>query len=199
MSTLARIAAALVAIIAWVGLGVQLQASLALAGGSLPGALWAMVFYFTVLTNLLVALGFTWMALVRPLPPVWLGGLVLSIVLVGVIYNTLLVGMVELSGGAMLANVLNHMVTPILVPVWWLVFAKKGGLHWRDPFLWTAYPIAYFIYGLARAPAMGRAPYPFMDVAKLGWSGVAVNAVIIAVGFVVAGYLVVGVDRVMRR
>jgi hypothetical protein len=199
MSQLARIAAAIVAIIAWVGLGTQLDASIGLAGGDVPAALWGMVFYFTVLTNLLVALGFTWMALGRVLPPFWLGGLVLSIMLVGIIYNTLLVGLVELSGGALLADFLNHTLTPILVPVWWLAFAPKGGLRWRDPWPWALYPLAYFVYGIARAPAMGRYPYPFMDVTKLGWPQVGVNAVAIAVGFVVAGYVVVAVDRVMGR
>jgi len=199
MSTLARLAAALVALIAWTGLGTQLAASLALSDGSLGTAVSAMLFYFTVLTNLLVALGFGWMALRRPLPPFWLGGLVLSIMLVGIIYNTLLAGLVELSGGALLADFLNHTLTPILVPVWWLVFAPKGGLRWRDPWPWALYPLAYFIYGVARAPGMGRYPYPFMDADKLGWPQVAVNAVLIAVGFVAAGYAVVAVDRAMGR
>jgi hypothetical protein len=199
MSALARLTAALVALIAWIGLGVQLQASLVQMQGDWVAALGGMLFYFTVLTNLLVALGFTWMAVRGPLPPFWLGGLTLSIVLVGVVYNTLLVGLVELSGGALLANFLNHQLTPVLVPVWWLLFAPKGGLRWRDPWPWALYPLAYFLYGLARTPGMGRSPYPFMDVAKLGWPQVGVNAVIIAVGFVVAGYVVVGVDRVMGK
>ncbi len=199
MSIAARVAAAIVAIIAWVGLGTQLSASMALVGGSVPEALWSMIFYFTVIANLLVALGFSWMALARPLPAFWLGGLVLTIVLVGVIYNTLLVGLIELSGGALLADFLNHTLTPILVPLWWLVFAKKGGLRWRDPLLWALLPLAYFPYGLLRAGPAGRYPYPFMDVAKLGWEQVGVNAVVIAVGFVVAGMLVVAVDKVMNR
>lgn len=199
MSQLARIAAAIIAVIAWVGLGTQLQASLGLTGGSLSRALWAMLFYFTIITNLLVALGFSYMTLSRPLPPFWLGGLTLSIVLVGVVYNTLLVGLVELSGGALLADFLNHLLTPILVPLWWLAFAKKGGLGWRDPLLWAIFPLAYFIYGIWRAPGAGRYPYPFMDLARLGWTQVGVNAVVIAVGFVVAGFVVVAVDKVMGR
>jgi hypothetical protein len=198
MSSLARLAAALVALIAWIGLGTQLQASIILAG-SLPAALWAMLFYFTVLTNLLVALGFTAIALNRPPPPFWLGGLVLAIVLVGIVYNTLLVGLVELSGGALLADFLNHTLTPILVPLWWLAFAPKARLRWRAPLLWALYPIAYFLYALARAPGMGKYPYPFMDVGKLGWPQVGVNVVLIAAGFVVAGWVIVGADRVMGR
>jgi hypothetical protein len=198
MSMPARLAAALIAVLAWTGLGTQFVASLALTGGSVGWAVWSMLFYFTILTNLLVAVGFSWMALRGPLPPFWLGGVVLSIVLVGVIYNTLLSGLLELSGGALLADFLNHTLAPILVPLWWLAFARKGGLRWRDPWLWAIYPLAYFVYGLARAPAAGVYPYFFMDVGKLGWLQVGVNAVGIAVGFMVAGYVVVGVDRMMR-
>jgi len=38
-----------------------------------------------------------------------------------------------------------------------------------------------------------------MDVDKLGWTQVAINAVVIALGFMVAGYVLVGVDKVMGR
>jgi hypothetical protein len=199
MSPLARIAAALVALIAWVGLGTQLQASLALLDGALPAALWAMLFYFTIIANLLVALGFTAIALGRPPAPFWLGGLVLAIVLVGVVYNTVLAGMIELSGGAALADFLNHTLTPILVPVWWLAFAKKGALRWRAPFAWALLPLAYFAYGLLRAGPEGKYPYPFMDVGKLGWGQVGINAIVMAVGFIVVGFVLVGVDRAMGR
>ena len=197
MSQPARIAAAIVAIIAWVGLGTQLQASLGLTGGSLPAALWTMLFYFTIIANLLVALGFSVIALGRPLSPFVIGGLVLAIVLVGVVYNTLLVGMVELSGGALLADFINHTLTPILVPLWWLIFAKRGGLGWRDPLLWALLPVLYFIYGILRASTEGRYPYPFMDVGRLGWTQVGVSAVVMAAGFVVVGYVLVAVDKLM--
>ena len=198
MSPLARIAAALVALIAWVGLGTQLVASMALVGGALPAALWAMLFYFTIIANLLVALAFTVMALRgRPLPPFWLGGLVLAILLVGIVYNTLLVGLVELSGGALLADFLNHTLTPILVPLWWLAFAKKGAPPLARPAGCgrSCLPLAYFPYGILRAGPEGKYPYPFMDVDKLGWGQVGINAVVMAVGFVVAGWVIVGVDR----
>jgi len=157
MSQPARIAALIVAILAWVGLGTQLQASTGLTG-SVPAAIWTMLFYFTIIANLLVAVGFSAMTLGMPLPPFWLGGLVVVIVLVGVVYNTVLAGMVELSGGALLADFLNHTLTPILVPLWWLAFAKKGGLGWRDPWVWAILPLAYFVYGICAPAPPGGTP-----------------------------------------
>ena len=58
LSLAARLTAALVALVAWSGLLVQWQASTALMGDG-AAALWAMLRFFTVLTNLLVALVFT--------------------------------------------------------------------------------------------------------------------------------------------
>lgn len=188
LSTSARFAAIVVAMVAWVGLIVQWQASIGLTGAA-GAALWAMLRYFTVLANLLVAVHFTAVALgsrraARPFP---LGGTTLAILLVGVVYGLLLRGLLELSGGAMLADLLLHKVTPVLVPLWWLAFAPKGCLKRRDPLLWALLPLTYFAYALARAAVDGLYPYPFMDVARLGWGQTLLNALLMAAGFLAAG------------
>ncbi|MNO10428.1 hypothetical protein D3C81_2342920 [compost metagenome] len=38
-------------------------------------------------------------------------------------------------------------------------------------------------------------PYPFIDVAKLGFAHVLVNALAILLGFIVIGLLLLGLDR----
>jgi hypothetical protein len=192
----ARLAAAAIALIAWAGLGIQLQASTELMG-SVPAALWAMLRFFTVLANLLVALAFTGIAFgrERAAAPFLLGGVTLAILLVGIVYGLLLNGLLELSGGALLADALLHKVTPVLVPCWWLAFAPKGGLRPRDPLLWALLPLAYFGYALARGAADGRYPYPFMNVAQLGWGQTLVNALLMAAGFLLAGVLLLLIDR----
>ena len=195
---MARLAAALVALVAWAALAVQLDASFGLTG-SLGEALWAMLRYFTVLTNLLVAVVMSLIALGVRVPPFVTGGTTLAIVLVGVVFFLLLRGLLELSGGAALADLLMHKVTPVLVPLWWLAFAAKGGLRRRDPLLWALYPLAYFAYALARGSAEGRYAYPFIDLGSLGWAAVALNGLLIAAGFVIAGQALVAVDTAMAR
>ena len=195
---MARLAAALVALVAWVALAVQLDASFGFAE-SLGEALWAMLRYFTVLTNLLVAVVMSFIALGVRVPPFVTGGTTLSIVLVGVVFFLLLRGLLELSGGAALADLLMHKVTPVLVPLWWLAFADKGGLRRRDCLLWALYPLAYFGYALVRGKAEGRYAYPFIDVASLGEPAVALNGLMIALGFVVTGLALVALDARMAR
>jgi hypothetical protein len=195
-----RAFAAAIALIGWIALTVQFRATLALTG-SIAEALWVLLRYFTVLTNLLVAVVMTGLALGRPrfASPALLGFVTVAILLVGLVYVTLLRGMLELSGGALLADVLLHQLVPLLVPLFWLRFAGKGELRWRDPFLWSLYPLFYFIYALWRGSIEGRYAYPFMDVGALGAIGVAVNAAAIAVAFILAGLAFVGLDRLLAR
>lgn len=189
-----RLSAAVVALAAWAGLVVQFNATLD-GGQSVAQTLWILVRFFTVLTNLLVAVSMTLVALGRRLSPSWLGGITLAILLVGVVYMTLLRGLLDLSGGALLADTLLHKVTPILMPLWWLAFAPKRQLRWRDPALWALYPLAYFPYALARGSVEGIYAYPFINVAKLGLGTVLLNAAAIAVAFLLSGLLLVLLDR----
>ena len=194
----ARIAAAIVALVALAGLVVQFAATLDQTG-SVAGTLWTLLRYFTVLTNLLVALAFGWVAIGGRPHPRRLAGVMLAILLVGIVYGLLLRGLLTLSGGALLADTLLHKVTPVLVPLWWIAFAVRGQLRWRDPWGWALFPALYLPYALLRGMAEGRYAYPFIDVAKIGIGTVLVNAVLIAMGFVAAGHALVWIDRRMAR
>jgi len=195
---LIRLSAAIIALIAWVGIGIHFEALIS-SGSSVPGAVWTLVGYFTILTNLLVALVFTGIALSREPAerPRLIAGTALAIMLVGIVYALLLSGLAELSGGSAVANVLLHQATPVLVPLFWLAFVPKGRLGWSDPFLWTIYPLAYLVYALLRGRIEGRYAYPFIDVGANGWGTVGLTCAGIAVGFVVAGWVVVAIDRAL--
>ena len=193
-----RLAAALVAFAAWAGLAVQLSATLA-STGSVAETLWILLRFFTVLTNVIVALTFTVLAIGGRTSPFWLGGVALSIILVGVVYIVLLRGLLELSGGALFADLILHKVVPVLVPLYWLAFASKGRLRWRDPLLWMLYPLAYFAYALIRGMFEGRYAYPFIDVGEHGLAQVVMNAAGIAASFVLAGLAFVALDSLLGR
>ncbi|MGK6356239.1 Pr6Pr family membrane protein [Sphingomonas sp. DT-207] len=198
LTSLVRVCAGVIALAGWAGLAIQLDASLA-KSGSLGASLWSMLRFFTVISNLILALFFTGIALgfARLMRPRAIGGMTLTMLLVGVVYHLLLRGLVELSAGAMLANVLLHKVTPLLAAGFWLAFAVKGGLRFSDPLRWTALPLAYLGYALGRGAIDGVYPYPFMDVASIGWTRTLANSAAIAAGFLVAGYALVFLDRLL--
>ncbi|WP_088185237.1 Pr6Pr family membrane protein [Sphingobium sp. Z007] len=189
-----RFCAAVVALVAMAGLAIQFEATFA-QNGSVAETLWILLRFFTVLTNMAVTLTFAAIAMGRPVTPRWLGGVLLAILLVGIIYGLLLRGLLSLSGGALLADMLLHKVTPLLTPLWWIAFAPKGRLGWRDPWIWALFPALYLPYALLRGTMEGIYAYPFINVAKLGIGQVALNAVLIAAGFVAAGYALVWMDR----
>lgn len=192
----ARLFAALVALVAATGLAIQFAATLA-EQGALAQALWVLVRFFTILTNLLLAVVFGALALGRTdiATPSRLGGATLAILLVGIVYALLLDGLHRLSGGAFVADILLHKVTPVLAPLGWLVAAPKGHLRARDPWLWTLYPLVYFVYAVLRGMGEGVFAYPFLNYPAHGWLHVSVHAVIMAAGFLLVGHGLLWLDR----
>ena len=186
-------AAALVAIICWAGLAIQFSATFANQHHVVP-TLWVLLRFFTVITNLAVAIVMTWVATGGRASARLLGGITISILLVGAVYMLLLRGLLELSGGALLADLLLHKVSPIAMALWWLLFAPRKALRWADALWWCLYPLGYFAYALARGHFDHRYPYPFVDVGKLGWTQTLINAGGIAMAFMLAGFVVVWID-----
>ena len=192
---MARAAAALIALVCWVGIGVQFWASFTFRHYDLALTLWTLARFFTIICNLALAIAMSVVAVGKRLSPLVLGGLTLAILLVGIVYRTLLAGLHPLSGLPLIANILLHDVSPLLMAAYWLLLVPRGELRWTAPWWWCVFPVAYFVYVLGRGQLDQHYPYPFMDVAKLGWAQVLLNAGGIAVTFLIAGFALVWVDR----
>jgi hypothetical protein len=82
-----------------------------------------------------------------------------------------------------------HYVMPCAIILEWLVAppAMKFGARQLLPVL--VFPSLYLIYTLIRGRMLGWYPYPFLNPASVGGSGVAVHAVGIAVTFIFAGWI----------
>ena len=193
-----RVFAALIALIAWAGLGIQFYATFS-GNGLVVETIWILLRFFTIITNLLVAIAMTAIAADRRVSPFLQAGLALAIGLVGVVYMTLLRGLVHLEGAALLADTLLHYIVPIASVLYWLAIAPKFGLRWTHPLLWSLYPLAYFAYAILRGSVDARYPYPFMDVTVLGVGRTALNAVGLATAFVIAGLGMVAISRLAGR
>ena len=192
----ARIAAGAIALVAWAALVLQFNSETD-QGHSDAGAVWIILRYLTVVTNLMAAVVLTGIALGQSAfrSQRLLGLLALSILFVGAVYFVLLRGSVELSGGALIANTLLHYAVPSLTPLFWLLFAPKDALRWRDPLLWAIYPLIYFAYALTRGASDGKYPYPFMDIPKVGWPAALTTVAIILVVYLVVGLIFVWLGR----
>ncbi len=200
-----RQCAAVIAMIAWVALGVQLALTLGLVvgqGRSIWAGFWLYFGYFTILTNLLVALTMTRVGMDRwpggPQPSASaLTGVTLAITIVGVIYHLLLSGRVpELSSFGWIADRTMHYLVPVLSLFFWIIFVPKFSFTFKDPFFWMIYPLGYLVYAMARGSIDGWYPYFFIDVGMLGYAKAMLNAAILSVGVLAIGYGVVFTARI---
>ncbi|GJE70879.1 Pr6Pr family membrane protein [Methylorubrum podarium] len=196
----ARLAAALIALCAALGVAAGFTAVFGRTG-SVPLTAWIMVAYFTNLTGLLVLAVFGGIALRLPAlaQPRLVATAVLATLLVGLVQRLLLYGLKTLRGGDLVGDILLHQALPVLVPLFWLVFAPKGRLGFRDLALFASYPLTYLGYTLVRGAYDARYPYPFLDVGKIGWGPVAAYAGAIAAAFLGVGWVLVLLDRRLAR
>jgi hypothetical protein len=183
----ARIAAIAVFLIAGLSLRAQVDVARALPGARSAGAvLWVMAGYFTILTNLAVALHMAAVALRWRIGASRAAGLVLSILMVGIVYHLLLADLWAPQGMAWWADQGLHTGAPLAMLVWWVTFAPKD-VGWRDLPMWLIWPLAYCAYALARGAATGVWPYPFLDAGVLGWPMVVLNIAGMMAGFAALG------------
>jgi len=82
--------------------------------------------------------------------------------------------------------------------VYWLLFAPRAGLSWKDSITWLIYPGVYLVYILARGAVSGLYPYPFVDVKVLGYGGVFARSGLLLLVFLGMGLLVVAIGRRVR-
>ncbi len=194
----------LVAAVAWFGLGLQLFLSLRLTtaqGGTPLGALVIYLGYFTVLTNLLVALSLSLsLQNTRPIArwcqrPGVASAVAVSIALVGLAYHVLLRHVWDPQGLQKLADVTLHYAVPVLTVLHWWVAVPPARMPWRAPLVWAVWPLAYLVYALLRGLWLQSYPYPFIDVAVLGYPRSLLNALALLVVFLLVGTLFVAAAR----
>jgi hypothetical protein len=204
-----RIYAAVGALLGWFALALQLYLMLAQSppsGVARLGAVITFFSFFTILTNLLVAVVFTAVAF-RPqmawgewlCSPSVQAGTAVYIAIVGIVYQLLLRQLWNPQGAQWLADVLLHSIIPVGYVLYWLLFAPRAGLTWKHALAWLVYPGVYLVYILARGAVSHVYPYPFVDVNQLGYSGVLVRAAMLLVVFLGMGLLVVAVGRRTRQ
>lgn len=201
--------AAVAAVIGGFALLLQLALTVRLVrtqgGGTLAGV-WIYLDYFTVLTNVLVALALAVAArgprhrLGQGLTaPAGLTAIATSIVMVGLVYNLLLRGLWQPTGWQRLADELLHVAMPLLFLAYWWLATAGTTLRWRTLLPWLLYPLGYLAYAMARGMADGRYPYPFLDLGALGLPRVMANAAVVALAFVLVGTALAAVLRWRAR
>lgn len=151
--------------------------------------------FFTILTNILVAIVFTihWM---KPqnkttffLTESTKTAVGVYIFVVGFVYNTILRFIWQPKGLQLIVDEMLHLIIPIFYIVFWIKNVKSSELNYKLIFKWLRYPILYLTVILILGSYSNYYPYPFLDVIKFGYPDVMKNILFLSLFFGVVSYL----------
>ena len=204
-----RAFAIVIALLGWFAIVLQFYLSLRLAVSNGRGVGWGIFVYFgyfTILTNILAAIAVT---APLTLPNSALGrffqrpgvitAIATAITIVGIVYSLLLRQLWNPEGLQRIADGIMHDIMPILFLVYWWFAVPRGSIRWTDIPRWLLYPLGYFLYALVRGAIAASYPYPFMDVGKLGYGQVFINAIGMLLGFTLIASILVGINALKKR
>jgi cytochrome bd-type quinol oxidase subunit 2 len=151
--------------------------------------------FFTILTNILVAIVFT---------ASWLQpknsfqffnkantqvAIAVYIFVVGFVYNTILRFIWQPKGWDKVADELLHLVIPIVYILFWYFKFSKKEINYKSIFGWLLFPTLYIVVVMIRGYFSGYYPYPFLHVGNLGVDKVLYNAILMTLFFVVVSFV----------
>jgi hypothetical protein len=160
--------------------------------------------YFTIISNILIALAMTlpWLAPKSPLgawfmQPSVRTALAGYIIVVGLVYHLMLRGLFHPQGWRLVCQIILHYVTPTLFVLDWLLFVPKRELSWRLAYSGLVLPVLYVGWTLLHGALAGFYPYPFINVLRLGYEQVLMNITGLIVAFVFLLLALVGLGRLL--
>lgn len=124
---------------------------------------------------------------------------VVAIAITGIVYHAVLSKLFDLESWALVADNLIHTVVPVMGVVGWLAFGPRGRTSRRVMWLSVLFPVAWLVFTLVRGAAVGFYPYPFIDVAHLGYGRALVNCVWVAVLYIGVAAGVAALDGWLTR
>ncbi|MEJ3405251.1 Pr6Pr family membrane protein [Rathayibacter sp. YIM 133350] len=189
----ARLWHGLVAVMAFAGIGMELWTAIADTVASGPAAVAArlayLFCYFTILSNTLLAVTSVLLVLDPrrdgPIFRVARLDAVLCIAVTGIVYNTVLSGLRDLTEAGIVSNFLLHQGGPLLAVVGWFVVGPRPRADRRTVVWSMAAPLAWIAYTFAAGAISGFYPYPFMQADVIGYPAALLGTGIVVVIFLV--------------
>jgi hypothetical protein len=197
---------ALISILGWFALIAQFYVNIN-SGLAAPSEIIIRYFsYFTVTTNLLVAIACTALFINPVCGPGYffsqqgtLTAITVYILIVGIIYNLILRYLWNPQGLQWVVDELLHTAIPLLFLGFWIIFAPKDELLWKNIWSWLIYPIVYMLFILIRGSLSNFYPYPFINIKVLGLNRVLTNSMGIALTFILVSVLIVALGQFISQ
>lgn len=194
----------LTALLGWFAVIAQLIILIQNRTTSLTEAIIRFFSYFTIQSNIIVALCFSayfmrgkWKAFFTR--PGTQTAVTVYVIVVGAVYNMVLRPIWHPTGLQVPVDELLHSVIPILMLLFWLLYTPKATLEWKDSFTWALYPFFYTVFIGVRGAISGFYPYPFINVAELGYPKVLMNGMVLVLVFVFLFLVLIGMAKLLSK
>lgn len=198
----AKIVAFIGAALGWFAVIAQLYLIITNRVVSVPGTVLRFFSYFTIDTNILVALCFTFIFLGNGsrlgklfTKATTITALTVYITIVGIVYNTILRLTWDPQGLQRIVDELLHSVIPIYFILFWVIFTSTEGLKYKQAFSWLIYPLVYIFYAVVHGAITKFYPYLFVDVTRHGYSKVMFNAGMILLAIFVLSLVLIATGK----
>lgn len=199
-----RLYLAVLAALGWFALSTQFYLIIVNRTASIPETFVRYFSYFTILTNFIVAICSTVLALGKDAKlyrffsgQQTLAGITVYIVMVGIVYNVVLRKLWNPTGLQKIVDELLHTMIPLMFLFFWLVVVPKKNLTFGGINSWLLYPAAYVILVLIRGGISGFYPYPFFDYSLLGSRKLLINISFLIIVFITFSVLFVSIGKLV--
>ena len=157
--------------------------------------------YFTILSNVLLCVT-SILLLIDPQrdgPIFRIARLdaVACITITGIVYNTVLTGLRELTQAGAISNFFLHQAGPLLAVIAWLLVGPRPRLA-LSTVAWSAIaPLAWIVYTFIAGAISGFYPYPFMNVTTIGYPSALLGTGVVVLIFIAYAFVLLWLDRVL--
>ena len=169
----------------------------------LPGRVFDFFTYFTILSNITVAVIMTmlWRDPKRTgvVFRTFFVDALLMISITGLIYGVVLAGSAKPQGLEHVTNAVEHYIVPLLVVIVFIVYGPRRLIKVGTVFAALIFPICWAIFALVRGAVIGAYPYFFLNVADLGLGQVIINIILVALLATIIGFIYLLIDKVRSR
>ncbi len=192
-----RIAQLIIAFVTWAAVLLQFYLQIANRTTGVTEAVIRYFSYFTILTNLLVAVCFTGLLFKESKAerffkqPSVITAVTVYILIVGLVYNLVLRSQWNPQGLQLLADNLLHTVTPLFALLYWIIYVPAKDISWKQTPAWMLYPLFYLVYVIIRGSFSNFYPYFFIDVSKLGYANAFTNALYVTSAFFIVALVLI--------
>ncbi len=192
---------ALFALVGWFAIIAQYFLMIENRVASIPETTIKFFSFFTILTNLIVAIYFTSLLFIKNKGSKLTGksgtltAIAVYITIVGLVYQVVLRHIWQPKGLQLIVDELLHSVIPVLVIIFWYLYEITRPIKYSQILIWAFYPLLYLVYILIRGNFSGSYPYPFIDVANLGLTKALINAGVLMLLFIIISALFIFIGK----